>query len=469
MSTTTSNRSGRSTGSAGSTGSASKGTPARGSAAQRARAAQAAKERARARAEAHADEASRTGSTRSLPIIAKLESPLTTYYLILGATTTLVVIGLIMVFSASSVEQLLADKASYTVFARQLMFAVLGAVAAAVASRLDVKKWKRLAIPALVVSVLLLAAVIPLGVSVNGNQNWLALGPVQFQPSELAKIGIVLAGAAIYANKASRMSSVLHVLLPFLVPISAVVLALILAGHDLGTALVFLVVIAAILAVAGAPLRVFVVGGLLGAAGVAALVATSGNRVKRIADFLDPTCNTNPDGWCGQAVHGMYALADGGWWGVGLGASKEKWAWLSEAHNDFIFAIIGEELGLPGTLMILVLFGILAWACFRLVSRTQDRFVRIAGSGIMAWLIGQAIINIGAVIGLLPVIGVPLPLVSAGGSSLVTTLLALGVLLSFARNEPGCRALLESRRGMIRRSLAVLPSRTRALSSRRSR
>jgi cell division protein FtsW len=404
---------------------------------------------------------------RSLPVIGKLESPLTTYYLILGATSTLVVFGLIMVFSASSVEQLLASKASYTVFVRQLMFAVLGGVVAAAAGRVDVSRWKRLAIPSLVVSVLLLAAVIPLGVSVNGNQNWLAVGGVQFQPSELAKIGIVLAGAAIYANKASRMGSVVHVLLPYLVPISAVVLALILAGHDLGTALVFLVIIAAVLAVAGAPLRLFLVGGALGAAGVAALVATSGNRVKRITDFLDPACNSNPDGWCGQAVHGTYALADGGWWGVGLGASKEKWEWLSEAHNDFIFAIIGEELGLPGTLMILLLFGILAWACFRLVSRTQDRFVRIAGVGIMAWLLGQAIINIGAVIGLFPVIGVPLPLVSAGGSSLVTTLLALGILLSFARNEPGCKALLDARPSLVRRSLAVLPSRVRSVPQRR--
>lgn len=416
-----------------------------------------------------ADDKAATASSgpRPLPVIGKLESPLTTYYLILGATSTLVVFGLIMVFSASSVEQMLASKASYTVFVRQMMFAVFGGVVAAVASRFEVRRWKRLAIPSLVVSVLLLAAVIPLGVSVNGNQNWLSIGGIQFQPSELAKIGIVLAGAAIYANKASRMASVLHVLLPFLVPISAVVLALILAGHDLGTALVFLVIIAAILAVAGAPLRLFLVGGALGAAGVAALVATSGNRVKRITDFLDPACNTNPDGWCGQAVHGTYALADGGWWGVGLGASKEKWAWLSEAHNDFIFAIVGEELGLPGTLMILLLFGILAWACFRLVSRTQDRFVRIAGVGIMAWLLGQAIINIGAVIGLFPVIGVPLPLVSAGGSSLVTTLFALGILLSFARNEPGCKALLDARPSLVRRSLSVLPSRVRPVPQRR--
>ncbi|GAB3874870.1 putative lipid II flippase FtsW [Terrabacter terrigena] len=415
-----------------------------------------------------ADDKAGTASSgpRPLPVIGKLESPLTTYYLILGATSTLVVFGLIMVFSASSVEALIADEASYSIFVRQLLFAVIGAVLAGFASRLDVGWWKRLAFPTMVVSVLLLAAVIPFGKSVNGNRNWLALGPVQFQPAEFAKVGLVLVGAVIFANKASRMASLLHVVLPYLIPIATVVLGLILAGHDLGTAMVVLVIVAAVLLVAGAPMRVFAAAGCLAAVGVAVMVTGSNNRMDRIARWLDPTCQADPDGWCGQSVHGLYALADGGWWGVGLGASKEKWEWLSEAHNDFIFAIIGEELGLPGTLMILLLFGILAWACFRLVSRTQDRFVRIAGFGIMAWLLGQAIINIGAVIGLFPVIGVPLPLVSAGGSSLVTTLVALGILLSFARNEPGCKALLDARPSLVRRSLSVLPSRVRSVPQR---
>ncbi|GAA2023786.1 putative lipid II flippase FtsW [Terrabacter terrae] len=404
---------------------------------------------------------------RSLPVIGKLESPLTTYYLILGVTSTLVVFGLVMVFSASSVEALLADEASYAVFVRQLLFAVVGAAVAAFASRLDVRWWKRLAAPTMVVAILLMAAVIPLGRTVNGNRNWLAVGPVQFQPSEFAKLGIVLVGAVIFANKSSRMGNLVHVAVPYLVPISLVVLGLILVGHDLGTAMILLVIIGAVLLVAGAPKRVFAIAGGLAAVGVALMVTGSGNRTSRIANWLSPACQSDPDGWCGQSVHGMYALADGGWWGVGLGASKEKWAWLSEAHNDFIFAIIGEELGLPGTLMVLALFAILAWACFRLVTRTQDRFVRVAGFGIMAWLLGQAIINIGAVIGLFPVIGVPLPLVSAGGSSLVTTLVALGILLSFARNEPGCKALLDARPSLVRRSLAVLPARVRSVPQRR--
>jgi len=391
----------------------------------------------------------------------KLESPLTTYYLLLGVTTTLVVFGLIMVFSASSVESLLAKEASYTVFAKQLLFAAIGAVVATWAARWPVRWWRRIAWSALIGAVALQAAVfVPgLGVAKGGNLNWLAIGPVQVQPSEFAKLALVLTGGAIYANKGSLVGHWLHAVLPFVLPISAVVLALVLAGQDLGTGLVMGLIVTGVLFVAGAPKRLFIVGGLAVVAGIAYLVGTSSNRMSRISNWLDPACQSDPDSWCGQSVHGMYALADGGWWGVGLGGSKEKWKWLSEAHNDFIFAIIGEELGLPGTLLVLVLFGLLAWACYRLVTRTQDRFVRVASAGVMVWLIGQATINIGSVIGLLPVVGVPLPLVSAGGSSLVTTLLALGMLLSFARNEPGCRALLDARPSVIKRTLSVLPSR----------
>ncbi|HKX66974.1 MAG TPA: putative lipid II flippase FtsW [Intrasporangium sp.] len=405
----------------------------------------------------------------SLLHFGKLESPLTTYYLLLGVTTTLVVFGLIMVFSASSVEALLADEAFYTDFVRQLLFAVVGAAVAAWAARWPVRWWRRLAGVSLVGAVGLQAAVfVPaLGVEVQGNLNWLDLGFIQIQPSEFAKIALVLTGAAIFANKGSLVGNWLHAVLPYVLPISAVVLALVLGGNDLGTGLVMGLIVVAVLFVAGAPKRLFVVGGAGLLAGIVFLVTSSSNRTTRISNWLDPTCQTDPDGWCGQSVHGLYALADGGWWGVGLGGSKEKWKWLSEAHNDFIFAIIGEELGLPGTLLVLVLFGVLAWACYRLVTRTQDRFIRVASAGIMAWLIGQATINIGSVIGLFPVVGVPLPLVSAGGSSLVTTLLALGMLLSFARSEPGCRTLLAARPGVIKRTLSILPSRRPSRPTRR--
>jgi cell division protein FtsW len=399
--------------------------------------------------------------TRAIPVIGKLESPLTTYYLILWVTTTLVVFGLIMVFSASSVTSLLKDDASYSVFLRQLVFAFVGGLVAVLSSRVTVTWWKRLAVPSLLAAVTLQSLVFtPLGYEVNGNRNWLELGPVSVQPSELGKVALVLTGAMIFANKGKLVVLIRHVILPYLLPVSTVVVALVLAGQDLGTALVMMAVVASVVAVAGAPGRFFVAVTLLGVAGVVGLVLTSSNRMARITNWLSAECQSDPNGYCGQSVHGMYALADGGWWGVGLGASKEKWAWLSEAHNDFIFAIIGEELGLPGTLMVLILFGLLAWACYRLIVRTHDRFVRVAAAGIMAWLLGQALINIGAVIGLIPVVGVPLPLVSAGGSSLVTTLLALGMLLSFARNEPGCKAVLDARPSLLRRSLALRRART---------
>jgi cell division protein FtsW len=199
----------------------------------------------------------------------------------------------------------------------------------------------------------------------------------------------------------------------------------------------------------------FAVGGFSFAAMAAVMVLTSENRLARFDVWLGR--DTDPFGAARQPLHGRYALADGGWWGVGLGASREKWQWLSEPHNDFIYAIIGEELGLPGTLVVLGLFATLALVCYRLVLRTDDFFIRLAAGGVMTWIVVQAMVNIGAVIGLLPVIGVPLPLVSSGGSSLVTTMLALGMLLSFARQEPGCAEALAARPSVVRRSLAVLP------------
>lgn len=223
--------------------------------------------------------------------------------------------------------------------------------------------------------------------------------------------------------------------------------------------MVMVAIIGGVLAVAGVPARYFGMAAVAGAAGVVYLVATSANRMSRITNFLSETCRTDPHGPCGQSVHGLYALADGGWWGVGLGASKEKWGRLPEAQNDFIFAIIGEELGLPGTLLVLGLFATLTWACYRLVTRTRDPFVRIAAAGVMMWLTVQALVNIGSVIGLVPVIGVPLPFISAGGSSLIASMFAIGMLLSFARQEPGAAALLDARPGMVQRSRAVFASR----------
>ncbi len=406
--------------------------------------------------------AAQPGLSSSLTSLARrFDSPVTSYYLIVGTTTALLLIGLVMVLSASMVTSYKDDGSSYAVFLNQARFAGIGLVGAVIAARLSVAWWKRLAIPSLGVAVLLQALVfVPgLGLSKGGNRNWLKLtSTLSLQPSELTKIGLVLVGALILANKRALLGRVSHAIVPYLVPVAAVTIGLVLVGHDLGTALVLIAIVGAVMYAAGVPGRLFVAA--VGAAAVlaAVLVLTSANRMDRITNWLSGSC-TDPNGECGQAVHGLYALADGGWWGVGLGASKEKWSWLPEAHNDFIFAIIGEELGLPGTFIILALFAVIATACYRIVSRSTDQFVRIAAAGAMAWILGQAMINIGAVIGLLPVIGVPLPLVSAGGSALVTTLLAMGMLVSFARTEPGAAEILAARPGVIKRSLAVLPRR----------
>ncbi len=395
-----------------------------------------------------------------MPWGERFESPATTYYMMLSATAMLVVIGLVMVLSASSVTSYSVNKSSYTVFLSQFQAAVIGVIGAFVASRVPLITWKRVSVPLMAGAIFLQALVfVPgLGVSVNGNRNWIQIAGQQIQPSEFAKVALVLFGATVLTKKRRKLGEFMHAVVPLVFPAGALLLLLVLGGKDLGTGLVLLAIIGGLLFAAGVPARMFLVAGASFAALAAVMVVTSANRMRRINDWIGGGC-VDPHGSCWQTTHGQYALADGGWWGVGLGASREKWQWLPAAHNDFIFAIIGEELGLPGTLAIIGLFGLLAFACYRLVLRSGDFFVRVATAGVMVWILVQATINIGAVIGLLPVIGVPLPLVSSGGSALVTTLFGLGMLLSFARNEPGCRDALAARPGVVRRSLAVMPMR----------
>jgi cell division protein FtsW len=166
-------------------------------------------------------------------------------------------------------------------------------------------------------------------------------------------------------------------------------------------------------------------------------------RLERLASFADPFKDSQDTGW--QAVQGLYALASGGWWGVGLGASREKWSYLPNAHTDFILAIIGEELGLVGTLLVVVLFGVLAYGGIRVAQRSADPFGRLVAAALTAWLVGQALINMGAVVGLLPITGIPLPLISFGGSSLMLTMVAIGILLSLAKTEPAAAQVQAAR------------------------
>ncbi len=389
----------------------------------------------------------------------RLDSPLATYYILVSATGLLLALGLVMVLSSSSVEAVASQRSPYADFARQALFAVIGLPLMLTAIRLSVRSWQRIAWPLLLVAVFgLLLVFSPLGRGSGGNRNWVYLAGFTLQPSEAAKLALAVWGATVLARKRALLGSSLHALVPVAIPGALVILGLVLGGRDLGTALVLILILVALLWVAGAPLRLFVLGGAVLSAGVLALVTTSANRMGRIQTWIGGSCDYQ--GTCWQPTHGKWALASGGWWGVGLGGSTEKWSWLPEAHNDFIFAIIGEELGLAGTLTVLLLFAALAVGMFRVVRRSSDPFVKVATGAVMVWVLGQALINIGTVTGVLPVIGIPLPLISAGGSALILTMVALGMVIGFARSEPDAALALAARGRVVRRSLAVVPGRS---------
>lgn len=374
---------------------------------------------------------------------AALDRPLSSYYLLLGASALLLAIGLIMVLSASSVYSLRYYDDSYAVVKRQLLWVLLGLPCAFVASRLSVSWVRRLAWPAYLVSLTLLTLTWFLGVERNGNQNWLAVGPIAIQPSEIAKLGLILWAANVYARKDRRLGSVHHVMIP-VVPGMLMATTLVVLGRDLGTALVLFAILLGMLWVVGAPARLFVVCISIVGAVAMLLAAMDTERLSRITNFADPFKDFHDTGW--QPAHGLYALSTGGWLGQGIGGSTQKWGDLPEAHTDFIFAVLGEELGLAGTLLVVGLFFTIAFAALRIAMHTQDPFVRYMTFGIVVWLIGQMVINVGMVLAVLPVIGIPLPLVSYGGSALLPSLVALGILIGFARREPEAARALAARK-----------------------
>ncbi|WP_188668488.1 putative lipid II flippase FtsW [Tersicoccus solisilvae] len=355
------------------------------------------------------------------------------YYLILGSALALTAVGLLMVLSSSAVEAIAEEGSSYALFLKQGMFGIVGITGMFVLSRLPVRYIKMLAWPAIGLAVLLLVAIFtPLGYEVNNNRSWLRLGGFTAQPSEAAKFALCLWMPLILARKGALLRRLHHALIPVL-PIAALIVGLVVLQHDLGTALLLMLIVVATLFFAGVPKRLFVIAGVIAAVGAGALALSSGNRMCRITGWLG---GSQCVGINDQADAGLGALASGGWWGLGLGQSRQKWFYIPEAHNDFIFSIIGEELGLVGTIVVLCLFGILAIAILRVIMRHTDPFVRITSGAILTWILGQAFVNIAMVTGLLPVIGVPLPFISNGGSSLVVVLCGIGVVLSFARTRP---------------------------------
>ncbi len=373
-----------------------------------------------------------------------LERPLTPYYLLLGCTALLLTIGLIMVLSASSVTSYESSHNSYAVVERQVVWVCIGIPLAWVASRLPQRTLRNLSTVGLLGSMVLLALTLtPLGVTRNHQTNWLGVGQFVIQPSEFAKLAVILWAGHVYANKQRRLGELQHVLMPVVPGVGAVTL-LILLQRDLGTALVLFAITLSLLWVVGAPARFFTLSASVIAVGAFWLATTSSERRQRLLSFTDPFKDYHDSGW--QAAHGLLALSSGGVFGKGIGASQQKWGTLPESHTDYIFAVLGEELGLVGTLFVVGLFLAIAWSAVRVAMQTREPFVRYVSFGIMIWLLGQMIVNVGMVLSVLPVIGIPLPLVSYGGSALLPSLIALGILIGFARREPGAAAALEARK-----------------------
>lgn len=406
-------------------------------------------------ASAPAGAATAEEQSKGASLFGQWNSVATSYYVLIGATALLLVMGLVMVLSSSSVESLDQGDSPYAVFLEQTKFALIGLPILFGLSRTPLRWFKALAWPALIGAVAFQMLVFtPLSCgSVGGNSNWVCMGPLRAQPSEAIKIALALWLGVVLARKLPLLREWKHAAIPA-APIAALAIGAVLLGHDLGTALVLFLLVVGAMFIAGVPMRMFAVAGVLVAGAVTALTVFSDNRMKRIMSWLDSECSVSAD--CYQTLHGSWGLASGGVGGLGLGQSREKWSYLPAAHNDFIFAILGEELGLVGTLIVLALFGLLAFAMIRVIRRHDDPFVQIATGAIMCWVIGQAFMNIAVVIGLAPVIGVPLPLVSAGGSALIMTMAALGIVIAFARDEPGAKEALAARPGVVRRSLAVL-------------
>lgn len=375
-----------------------------------------------------------------------LRRPLASYHLVLGSAGLLMALGLVMVLSASSYYSSITHGDAYHVFLRQVAWVLTALPVAWLASRAKVRTMRRLALPLLAGSILLLVVTyVPgLGATVNGTRGWVDFGgPFRLQPSEVAKLGLVLWGAHVFARKGKLLRQWKHVAFPF-IPGAAIVVALTVGQNDLGTSLIMMAIMLAMLWILGVPTWLFNLA--VGAAGLIAVyfVTAESHRFRRVSTFLDPF--QDPQGAGFQPIHALYAFGSGGWWGRGLGASSEKYGRLPEAHTDFIFAILGEELGLIGTLAVIVLFLALAYAGIRIAWRARDPFIRLAAGGITAWLTVQALVNLGSVLGVLPVVGVPLPLVSYGGSALVPMLVAVGLLVRFAKEEPGAAEALAARR-----------------------
>ncbi|MFT4219360.1 MAG: putative lipid II flippase FtsW [Microbacterium sp.] len=369
--------------------------------------------------------------------LGRVFAPVPSEFLLIASTALLLTLfGLVMVLSATSATSAAAGGSPFEAVLKQLAFAAVGVPLMFIASRLPIGFWKRVAWPALLIGIgLQLLVFTPLGYDLGGNRNWIEVGGFTAQPSEFLKLALALWLGYVLFRKQTLLGLWRHVFIPA-VPVAALVIATVMAGHDLGTAMVLFLIFLGALFFSGVKLRIFIIPTLVSAIAIAIFAITSPDRVRRIMSFLNTNCLDDYYKDCYQPLHGIWGLAGGGVFGLGLGNSKEKYDWLPAAANDYIFAIVGEELGLIGCAVVLALFALFAVGAFHVIRKTDDPFVRIVSGGVTVWVVGQALINVGVVLRVFPVLGVPLPFMSQGGTALLSVLIASGVLLSFARSLP---------------------------------
>ena len=367
------------------------------------------------------------------PVRAPAPTPGDRVWVVLPAVVgVLCGIGLMMVLSASSVQALRTTGGPWVFFVRQAAWVAAGAVALLFCAKVDYRRWRSAAGLLLALCVVLLVCVLvpSIGITAGGSSRWLGFGQARFQPSELAKLALLLFTANLVAHRTERRGQDAVVVRPVLLATGLVSL-LVMLQPDMGTTMIVVLVVLAVLFVGGVPLaRMAALLGATVASGIV-LALAEGYRRARLFAFMDPWEDASNTGY--QIAQSLVALGTGHLSGVGLGASRAKWGFLPNAHTDFIFAIIGEELGLLGTILVVALFAAFTAAGIRAAMRAPDCFGRLVAAGVTVWVVGQAFINVGAVIGLLPITGVPLPFVSFGGSSLVITMAAVGILVNVAR------------------------------------
>jgi cell division protein FtsW len=403
---------------------------------------------------------------------AWLGRPMTSFHLIIAITALLIMLGLTMVLSASGVHSYYENGSPWAIFGRQVLWTVVGLLAFYIALRMPVQLMRSMAFSgfALTIVMLVLVLIPGIGKEANGSRGWFVVAGFSMQPSELAKIAFAIWGAHLLAARRLERASLREMLIP-LVPAAVIALALIVAQPDLGQTVSLGIILLGLLWYAGLPLRVFASSLVAVVASAAVLAVSDGYRSDRVQSWLNPGADIQGSGY--QARQARFALANGGVFGDGLGQSTAKWNYLPNAHNDFIFAIIGEELGFVGAVGLLCLFGLFAYTGMRIARRSADPFLRLLTATATLWVMGQVFINIGYVVGLLPVTGLQLPLISAGGTSTATTLLIIGIMANAARHEPEAVAALRAGRDdRVNRLLRLpmpepyMPTRTEALRDR---